>query len=177
MIYTSYLHYYFNIFVCPPILCHVVMTSLHPVPRFVSQNITNESFLVRIKSEIKAFMVTLKPFVSMKRGDTELPTFHQQARQSQAMNLYLASVFHHLPSVGSCMHQHTRKVNTSQFKLTFNRDSLCKDSPLSVSKISSIKCFLPKFSSFFSWKVMIVIRLLCTICSKNLWAKLRAVLS
>ena len=76
MMYTSYLHYYFNIFVCPPILCHVVMTSLHPVPRFVSQNITDESFLVRIKSEIKAFMVTLKPFVSMKRGDTELPTFH-----------------------------------------------------------------------------------------------------
>ena len=61
-----------------------------------SQNDTNRSFLVRVKSEKYAFWVTLRPLGSMSQGEVKIHALQYSVRQSRAVYIKLTSVFHHL---------------------------------------------------------------------------------
>ena len=102
-----YLHLnnYFNLQVCLSI--HFRFCSVHPcvqklTPVFAvgSQNVTNRSFLVCVKSEKYALWVTLRPLGSIRQGEPEIHAIQYCARGSRAALIKLTSVFHHFPSVG-----------------------------------------------------------------------------
>ena len=92
---------------------------LTPVSAVGSQNVTNRSFLVSVKSEKYAFWVTLRSLGSMSQGEVKIHALQYSARQSRAAYIKLTSVFHHLPSVGPkqlCALAHlgcTREAGTS----------------------------------------------------------------
>ena len=65
-----------------------------------SQNVTNRSFLVCVKSEKYALWVTLRPLGSIRQGEPEIHAIRYCARRSRAALIKLTSVFHHFPSVG-----------------------------------------------------------------------------
>ena len=81
---------------------------LGPIPAVVSQNVDDKSCLVYVFRVKKVSWVTLRPLGSIEREETEVLHI-----------LKLASVFHHLPSVGPkqlCALAHlrcTRKAGTS----------------------------------------------------------------
>ena len=89
----AYLNNFFNLFICLSILLGVP-GSVHPfviplalIPALVSQNITNESLLVCVMSEIYAFWITLRPLGSMRQREDELKTHYVSStsqRQSKA---------------------------------------------------------------------------------------------
>ena len=62
---------------CPIPLCN-------SIPVVGSQNFTNKSFLVCVKSEKYTYLVSLRLTGSMRQGDAELRTLYYWARQSQA---------------------------------------------------------------------------------------------
>ena len=67
---------YFNLHVCPSLRrqrmsCPV----LNSIPAVVSQNVTNESYLVCVKSEKYAFLVKLRPLGFMRQGEAKLRTY------------------------------------------------------------------------------------------------------
>ena len=59
-------------------VCHTLGISV------ASQNVTNKSFLVCVKSEKYAFWATLKYLGTMQQVEAELSTLHYQAKGSQA---------------------------------------------------------------------------------------------
>ena len=89
------------------------------IPAVVSQNVTNESCLVGVKSEKYVVWVTLRPLGSMSQGEVKIHALQYSARQSRAAYIKLTLVFHHLPSVGPkqlCALAHlgcTREAGTS----------------------------------------------------------------
>ena len=101
------LNNYFNLHVClsirpsvPSVSSIPCVQKLTPVSAVGSQNVTNRSFLVSVKSEKYAFWVTLRPLGSMSQGEVKIHSLQYSARQSRAAYIKLTSVFHHLPSVG-----------------------------------------------------------------------------
>ena len=92
--------------VCPSIPFRSVRPSvpcvqkLTPVFAVGSQNVTNRSFLVCVKSEKYALCVTLRPLGSIRQGEPEIHAIRYCARRSRAALIKLTSVFHHFPSVG-----------------------------------------------------------------------------
>ena len=74
-----------------------------------SQNVTNKSFLVCVKSEKYTFWFTLSHLGSMRQGKAELNTLHYQARQSQAA--YIRTHFS-VSSPAQCQSQAAMCVST-----------------------------------------------------------------
>ena len=58
-------------------------TSKFPVPTVVSQNISNKTCLVCVKSKKFVFLITLRTFGSMRQDKAELCKLQYQARRSQ----------------------------------------------------------------------------------------------
>ena len=115
MLSNSNLNNYFNLHFClsirPSVPC---VQKLTPVSAVRSQNVTNRSFLVSVKSEKYAFWVIHRPFGSMNQGKVKIHELRDSARQSRAAYIKLTSVFHHLPSVGPkqlCGLAHLRCTN------------------------------------------------------------------
>ena len=75
------LHEYFNIHICPSFQ-HPVRTVKLPIPAVVSQNVTNKNFVVYAKGEKYASWATLRLLGSMRQGEAELCTLHDQVRGS-----------------------------------------------------------------------------------------------
>ena len=82
----SNLHKYFKLHVCLslqtrpscPIQSHITISAVG------SQNVTNKSSLVCVKSEKYAFWVILSSLGSMWQGEAEIHALQYQARQSRA---------------------------------------------------------------------------------------------
>ena len=85
---------------CSSILFCSCVQKLTPVSAVGSQNVTNRSFLLSVKSEKYAFWVTLRPLGSMSQGEGKIHALQYSARQIRAAYIKLTSVFHHLYSVG-----------------------------------------------------------------------------
>ena len=113
---NNYFDFHVCLFICPSVcwsvsLCDRKVAQFHAV---VSQNITNESCLVCVKSENYAFWVILRPLQgSMRQGKAKLCTLCYQARRSQTA--YIESHFQcFIPSLvsdpSSCVLQHTRAL-------------------------------------------------------------------
>ena len=88
------LHNYNNLHVCPflgrPLVAYHSVQSYFTNPVVWSQNVTNKSCLVCVKSEKYAFLVTPRLIImSMRRGKAELHTFHYQLKKSQTMHINL----------------------------------------------------------------------------------------
>ena len=103
--FDSYLNNHFNLHVCLSILFRLraicpCVQKLTPVFAVGSQNVTNRSFLVCVKSEKYALWVTLRPLGSIRQGEPEIHAILYCARGSQAALIKLTSVFYHFPSVG-----------------------------------------------------------------------------
>ena len=58
---------------------------LTPVSAVGSQNVTNRSFLVSVKSEKYAFWVTLRPLGSMSQDEVKIHALRYSARHSRAV--------------------------------------------------------------------------------------------
>ena len=51
----------------------------------VAQNFINKSYLIYVKSEKYVLLITFRPLRSMREGETELSTYHYQAKERQTM--------------------------------------------------------------------------------------------
>ena len=80
--------------VCP------CVQQLTPVFAVGSQNITNKSFLVCVKSEKYAYSVTLRPLGFMRQGEAKIQRLWFRARRSRAVYSITCISVHHLPRVG-----------------------------------------------------------------------------
>ena len=114
--FDDYLHNYFNLHFC---LSFRRPTFEFPIPAVVLQSVTNKSCLVCVKSKEYSFLVTTGPLGSMRWGEAELHHYNIRREEAKIRILKLASVFHHLPSVGPkqlCALAHlgcTREAGTS----------------------------------------------------------------
>ena len=70
--FIEYLHNYFNTHTACPVTL--------PISEVVSQTVTNKSYVVCVKSEKYAFLLTLRPLGSMRPGEAELHTLQYWAR-------------------------------------------------------------------------------------------------
>ena len=79
---------------------------LTPVSAVGSQNVTNRSFLVCVKSEKYALRVTLRPLGSIRQGEPEIHAIRYCTRGSRAELITLTSVSHYFPVLvpSSCVH-------------------------------------------------------------------------
>ena len=81
-----------------------------PIPTVVSQNVINKSCLACVMSEKYAFLVTLRPLGSKRRGKAKPHTLRKKAK---------LLAFHHLPCIDAkqlCALAHlgcTREAGTS----------------------------------------------------------------
>ena len=66
----------FNLHVNSSLRCHISILSHFTIPAVRSQNVTNKSCLVCVKSEKYAFWVTLRLTGSMRQGESEQNTLH-----------------------------------------------------------------------------------------------------
>ena len=117
-LFLSDLNNYFDFHVClsislPSSVRLPCVRNLTPLPAVLSQNVTNKSFLVCVKSEKYAYWVTLRPQQDLcRRGEAEVRILDFKTTWSE---------FHHLTRVGPkqlCALAHlgcTRAAGTSQF--------------------------------------------------------------
>ena len=88
---------------------------LTPVFAVVSQNVTNKSFLVRVKSEKYSFWVTLRSLGSMRQGEAEIHALQYWARRSQAA--YIKTHFSVTSPLQPCRSQAVVSISTPRMYL------------------------------------------------------------
>ena len=108
MNWTIHLNNYFDFHVCPSIRLPCVR-NLTPLSVVLSQNVTNKSCLVCVKSEKYASWVTLRPqWNHCRRGEAEVRILDFKTTWSE---------FHHLPRVGPkqlCALAHLGSTRTAE---------------------------------------------------------------
>ena len=117
------LNNYFNLHACLSIrLSSPCVKKLTPVSAVESQNVTNRSFLVNVKSKKYAFWVTLRCLGSKSQGKVKIHALRYSARESQAVYIKLTQIIHHLLSVGPkqlCALAHLGYISTSYYVTNF----------------------------------------------------------
>ena len=79
-----FLNDYFNFHICLSIYPSFCVRKLTPVSAVVSQYVTNKSFLACAKNEKCAFLVTPRPFWSMRQGEAKINALQYWARWNKA---------------------------------------------------------------------------------------------
>ena len=95
----------------------------------VTRSQINKRCLLRVKIEKYAFLVTLKPLRSMRRGKAELCNYDISQGKDVYHNSIKCFITFPISDPSSCVHQHTqdesiRAEDTSQLHLKFSNEDI-----------------------------------------------------